>query len=76
MITHKFPFAQAERAYELVTNNTEPHLGVILEYGTAARAKSPGLRIPAVTSSGKIRAEKMHCLALLVPVICPHSPAT
>ena len=58
MITHKFPFAQAERAYELVTNNTEPHLGVILEYGTEARAKSPRLRIPAVTSSGKIRAEK------------------
>ena len=58
MITHKFPFAQAERAYELVTNNTEPHLGVILEYGTKARAKSPSLRIPAVTSSGKIGAEK------------------
>jgi predicted dehydrogenase/threonine dehydrogenase-like Zn-dependent dehydrogenase len=33
LISHRFPFDRAEEAYELVMNGTEPHLGVVLEYG-------------------------------------------
>ena len=53
MITHKIPFADAEKAYDMVSNNTEPHLGVILEYDKAPREKSPTLRTPVSVSTGK-----------------------
>lgn len=53
MITHRFPFGDAEKAYAMVTGNTEPHLGVILEYDGEKRQKSPKLRTPAAVSSGK-----------------------
>ena len=56
MITHKFPFADAERAYDMVTNNTEPHLGVILEYDVETKEKSPKLRTPVAVSTGKASA--------------------
>lgn len=58
MITHKIPFADAEKAYDMVSNNTEPHLGVILEYDTAPREKSPTLRTPVSVSTGKAGAGK------------------
>jgi predicted dehydrogenase/threonine dehydrogenase-like Zn-dependent dehydrogenase len=33
LITHRFPVAEAERAYEVITaSSPEPHLGVLLEY--------------------------------------------
>lgn len=33
VITHRFPVADAERAYELIAgNSSEPHLGVLLQY--------------------------------------------
>lgn len=41
LITHCFPIAEAERAYELITNNQEPYLGVIIDYGTAATEPQP-----------------------------------
>ena len=53
MITHKFRFTDAERAYDMVTNNTEPHLGVILEYDAETKEKSPKLRTPISVSTGK-----------------------
>jgi predicted dehydrogenase/threonine dehydrogenase-like Zn-dependent dehydrogenase len=34
LITHRFPFERAEDAYALVLEGTEPHLGVVLEYGS------------------------------------------
>ncbi len=37
LISHRFPFARAEEAYALVVGNTEPHLGVVLEYDAVAR---------------------------------------
>jgi predicted dehydrogenase len=40
LITHRFPFARAEEAYELVVGNTKPHLGVVLGYDAAA-ARAP-----------------------------------
>jgi predicted dehydrogenase len=32
LTTHRFSIQEAERAYELVTEGTEPHLGVVIEY--------------------------------------------
>ncbi len=35
LITHRFPIEEAERAYEVITTNqSEPHLAVLLEYDT------------------------------------------
>ena len=36
LITHRFPIAQAERAYELISSSSEPYLGVLLQYETGA----------------------------------------
>ena len=33
LITHRIPFEKAEDAYAMVTDNSEPHLGVVLIYG-------------------------------------------
>ena len=52
MITHRFPFSDAESAYDMVTKNTEPHLGVILEYDGEAKEKPPKLRTPVSVSTG------------------------
>lgn len=53
LITHRFPFAEAEDAYDLVTNNTEPHLGVVLNYDFEATEKPAPLHIPVSVSAGK-----------------------
>jgi len=53
LITHRFPFARAEDAYEMVTDNTEPHLGVVLTYDKEARHSPSALRIPVTVSGGK-----------------------
>ena len=45
LITHRFPFGQAEDAYDLVMDGTEPHLGVVLEYGTAEQEADDSLCI-------------------------------
>jgi predicted dehydrogenase/threonine dehydrogenase-like Zn-dependent dehydrogenase len=34
LISHRFPFEEAEKAYELISENKEPYLGIILEYGS------------------------------------------
>ena len=33
LISHKFPFEEAEKAYQLIAENREPYLGIILKYG-------------------------------------------
>ena len=45
LISHRFPFDQAEEAYELVMNGTEPHLGVVLEYSAAGTVADDSPRI-------------------------------
>ena len=32
LITHRFPFEQAENAYRLISENKEPYLGILLKY--------------------------------------------
>lgn len=44
--THRFPIADAEKAYELILGGSEPYLGVILDYPAAA----PGLESTAATN--------------------------
>lgn len=41
LITHRFPFDQAESAYSLVMENSEPHLGVVLTYPDQPAAAAP-----------------------------------
>jgi predicted dehydrogenase/threonine dehydrogenase-like Zn-dependent dehydrogenase len=43
LISHRFPFAGAEAAYELVVGNTAPHLGVVLAYEPVATAPKPAV---------------------------------
>ena len=47
LISHRFPFDRAEEAYELVMNGTEPHLGVVLEYGGAEEPAMPVRELPS-----------------------------
>src|SRR5262249_55599962 len=35
LVTHRVPIDEAERAYELLTTNQEPYLGILLEYPDA-----------------------------------------
>jgi len=35
LLTHRFPIGDALSAYELITKNTEPYVGVLLTYGDA-----------------------------------------
>lgn len=53
LITHRFPFAEAEQAYEMVAGNTEPHLGVVLTYDTEEKITPSALRIPISVFGGK-----------------------
>ncbi|MBI3709088.1 MAG: bi-domain-containing oxidoreductase [Proteobacteria bacterium] len=39
LITHRFEFSQAEAAYTLVVDRTEPHLGVVLKYPEMAASR-------------------------------------
>jgi predicted dehydrogenase/threonine dehydrogenase-like Zn-dependent dehydrogenase len=54
MVTHRFPIAEAERAYELVVSNT-PSLGILLEYpaeSPASQARTISLK-PAAPGAGE-----------------------
>jgi predicted dehydrogenase len=53
LITHRFPFADAEDAYTMVTDNTEPHLGVVLNYDKEIKHTPSVLRVPIAVSGGK-----------------------
>ncbi len=53
LISHRFPFEKAEDAYALVTERTEPHLGVVLDYADRPDRPVDGLRIPVAVSRGK-----------------------
>lgn len=54
LTTHYFPVGDAESAYTMVTEGTEPHLGVVLRYPeTAATAPALSFPEPKGTTSGK-----------------------
>ncbi len=43
LITHRFKIEEAMKAYDLIMNNTEPYLGVILEYNDKSKAQNENL---------------------------------
>ncbi len=59
LVTHRFPIAEAERAYEVVTGS-EPYLGILLEYPPIAAEQAPTrtrveLRRPPALGRGAVR---------------------
>jgi len=53
LISHRFPFDKAEDAYALVTEKSEPHLGVVLNYGARERSPVASLRVPIAVSGAR-----------------------
>lgn len=53
LISHRFPFAAAEDAYRLVTEGTEPHLGVVLTYDRGAAAAPAVFATPKAPAPGR-----------------------
>jgi predicted dehydrogenase len=51
LVSHRFPFAEAETAYGLVTGD-EPHLGVVLTYPETAEVVRPAFPAPAAARKG------------------------
>lgn len=56
LVTHRFPFAQAPGAYELIARRSEPYAGILLEYPHKARqAPAPiVLKSAAAASAGTV----------------------
>jgi predicted dehydrogenase/threonine dehydrogenase-like Zn-dependent dehydrogenase len=52
LVTHRFRFEDAERAYALVTGGGEPHLGVVLGYEKRAPAAPAALPAPRKAAEG------------------------
>jgi predicted dehydrogenase/threonine dehydrogenase-like Zn-dependent dehydrogenase len=50
LITHRFAFEDAEKAYRMVADNSEPYVGIILEYGEQ-KAEGKGRTIQLKGSS-------------------------
>ncbi|MCA1907039.1 MAG: bi-domain-containing oxidoreductase [Magnetospirillum sp.] len=48
LITHRFPFDRVEAAYTLVTERTEPNMGVVLHYEEITKTATPVFAPPAV----------------------------
>lgn len=45
LISHRFPFEEAEKSYELILENKEPYLGIILEYNSGLQGSGdPGIQ--------------------------------
>lgn len=59
LISHRFDFEKSKDAYAMVTENTEPHLGVVLNYDQKEKKSASILGIPITVS----RTEKLgHCV--------------
>ncbi|HTU44708.1 MAG TPA: bi-domain-containing oxidoreductase [Bryobacteraceae bacterium] len=62
LITHRFPFGEAERAYELI-GSREPHLGVVLEYPPPSDKPDAPLRARTI-SFGAVQPRSHLCPAV------------
>ncbi len=54
LTTHRFPIEKAERAYELITTNSEPYYGIVLEYPESKGPRSRRLELKSKPSSGPL----------------------
>lgn len=73
LLTHRFPFAQAESAYELIQENPTA-LGVVLEYASGSAENLDALRsvkLPRRTKSGRVRVGVVGAGAFTQRVILP-----
>ncbi|MBN2022635.1 MAG: bi-domain-containing oxidoreductase [Pirellulales bacterium] len=54
LTTHRYPIAEAEKAFELILRNAEPYLGVVLEYpeadGGPAAVEAARIELPRTTA--------------------------
>lgn len=53
LITHRFAFDQAPQAYDLLVANSEPYLGILLQYPAAAPTPSHRVRLREVASTSR-----------------------
>ena len=60
LTTHRFDFGHAEDAYALVVGRTEPHLGVVLQYGGGE--PPPRRAHPARVADGRSFAGRERCV--------------
>lgn len=58
LITHRFDFGEAEAAYRLVTEATEPHLGVVLKYAGRPPEEEARSLPPAAPRAAARRSDK------------------
>lgn len=56
LITHRFSIGEATRAYDLITTNREPYLGVVLGYGDLGAAEEPP-KPPVVVAAPRAQGE-------------------
>lgn len=52
LITHRFAFEDAPKAYELLSTGSEPFIGILLEYSGAAPLDDRTVQLPASTPTG------------------------
>jgi len=53
LISHRLPFETAETAYAMITEGSEPHLGVVLRYADEAKPALARLRVPVAVSGAR-----------------------
>lgn len=77
LITHRFPFEEATKAYDLIAENKEPYLGIIFEY---IRTQSAQVKYaPHLTgqAESKTHSEKESTISLrTAPCTMRHAPTT
>jgi predicted dehydrogenase/threonine dehydrogenase-like Zn-dependent dehydrogenase len=71
LITHRFAFEEAEKAYRLISENTEPYLGIILEYEDNSQLKAESLKLKRDTERTIVLKAKLQdsSLTTQAPVI-------
>jgi len=77
LVTHRFPFAEAPRAYQLLAAGEEPYAGILLEYPDRPVTPSGGIEIGAVAAgSGKVGVGCIgagsYAQAFLLPPLASH----
>lgn len=56
LVSHRFSFSDSEKAYDLVLNGTEPHLGVVLRYDAQDVAPTRAISLRSKGSSSPAKA--------------------
>lgn len=77
LITHRFPFEEATKAYDLIAENKEPYLGIIFEYGRTQSAQVKYAPHLTGQAESKMDSEKESTITLrTAPCTMRHAPTT